>query len=116
MAAFTNFFDDLFRTRASRERKRLAEFETPVAMDDQNSGSILDIASARRRGKTDNLPGFLASAIDRPTAKTARSNLLNARLQLRDLFTPAQPVTQRSRFAGRLDVLANLIEIIEEQR
>jgi Cdc6-like AAA superfamily ATPase len=116
LSAFTNFFGDLFRTRASRERKRLAEFETPVAMDDQNSGSILDIASARRRGKTDNLPSFLASAIDRPTAKTARSSLLNARLQLRDLFTPAQPVTQRSRFAGRLDVLANLIEIIEEQR
>ncbi len=83
-------------------------------MSRQDLGPVLDIASARRRTKGDNLPGFLASAIDRPTSRTARSGLLNARLQLRDLFTPAQPVTQRSRFAGRLDVLANLIEIIEE--
>lgn len=115
MSAFTNFFGDLFRTRASRDRKRLAALNEDVA-DDQTPSPVLDIDSARRRNKNDNLPGFLASAIDRPTTRTARSGLLNARLQLRDLFTPAQPVTQRSRFAGRLDVLANLIEIIEEQR
>jgi len=117
LSAFTNFFGDLFRTRASRERKRLAAQDLDFAADDEQlTNSVLDIANARRRGKTDNLPGFLASAIDRPGSRTARSGLLNARLVLRDLFTPAQPVTQRSRFAGRLDVLANLIEIIEEQR
>lgn len=115
MPALTNFFGDLFRTRASRERKQLAALEEEAA-DGHVSTPVLDIASARQRNKSDNLPSFLASAIDRPTTRTARSGLLNARLQLRDLFTPAQPVTQRSRFAGRLDVLANLIEIIEEQR
>jgi Cdc6-like AAA superfamily ATPase len=115
LSAITNFFGDLFRTRAARERKRLNVFED-VPGDEHSISSVLDIASARRKNKNDNLPSFLASAIDRPSSRTARSGLLNARLQLRDLFTPAQPVTQRSRFAGRLDVLANLIEIIEEQR
>ncbi|MBA2920737.1 AAA family ATPase [Sphingomonas sp. MAH-20] len=37
-------------------------------------------------------------------------------MTLRDVFTPAQPVTERSKFAGRLGVLARLIEILEEQR
>lgn len=35
---------------------------------------------------------------------------------LRDVFTPSQPVVERSRFAGRLNVLQRLIELIEEQR
>lgn len=64
----------------------------------------------------DGLPSFLASAIDRPTTRTARNKLLNARLILRDLFTPAQPVTQRNRFAGRLELFSKLIEVLEEQR
>ncbi len=67
------------------------------------------------------LPTFRASAMDRPTAFGDRGgsqprDLLHARLLLRDVFTPAQPVTERGRFAGRLGVLARLIEIIEEQR
>lgn len=115
MSAFSNFFGDLFRTHASRDRKRAAD-ALEEGVEEQELSPVLDIASARRRSQSDNLPSFLASAIDRPSTRTARSGLLNARLQLRDLFTPAQPVTQRSRFAGRLDVLANLIEIIEEQR
>lgn len=114
MSAFSNFFGRLFRTRAAAERARAAEenFLDSNAVE----SSILDIAGARRKPKIDDLPGFLSSAIDRPTSRTARSGLLNARLLLRDLFTPAQPVTHRSRFAGRLDVLANVIEILEEQR
>lgn len=44
------------------------------------------------------------------------SRLSKARLLLRDVFTPSQPVTERSKFAGRLGVLARLIEILEEQR
>lgn len=61
-------------------------------------------------------PSFRASAIDRPLTRGERSELLQARLLLRDVFTPAQPVTERARFAGRLGVLVKLIEIIEEQR
>ena len=62
------------------------------------------------------LPSFKASAIDLPHNSTESSEILNARLLLRDVFTPAQPVTERSRFAGRLGVLTSLIEILEEQR
>lgn len=61
-------------------------------------------------------PAFLASAIDRPLTRGERGDMVRARMILRDLFTPAQPVTDRSQFAGRLDVLVKLIEIIEAQR
>lgn len=70
---------------------------------------------ARRAQADESFPAFLTSAVDRPTAR-ARNPLTQARLLLRDLFAPAQPVMERGRFAGRLDVLATLIEIIEEQR
>jgi hypothetical protein len=38
-----------------------------------------------------------------------------ARTKLRDAFTPAQPVTDRRLFAGRIEVLAHLIEVIENR-
>lgn len=116
MSAFSNFFGNLFRTRAASERRLQAQLDTTDGLEEETAASVLNLAGVRRKNKTDNLPSFLSSAIDRPSSRTARSGLLNARLLLRDLFTPAQPVTQRNRFAGRLDVLANLIEIIEEQR
>lgn len=59
-----------------------------------------------------NFPSFRSPALDR--GETSRFN--KARLTLRDVFTPAQPVTERSKFAGRLAVLARLIEILEDQR
>jgi len=62
------------------------------------------------------LPRFRASAIDRPNDHEERRDIVQARMLLRDLFTPAQPVTDRERFAGRIDVLERLIRILEEQR
>lgn len=61
-------------------------------------------------------PSFKASAIDRPQTRGESDQILRARLLLRDIFTPTQPVTQRARFAGRLAVLSKLISTIEEQR
>lgn len=61
-------------------------------------------------------PMFRSSAADRGLPRGETSRLMKARLTLRDVFTPAQPVTERSKFAGRLAVLARLIEILEEQR
>jgi hypothetical protein len=61
-------------------------------------------------------PTFRSSAVDRGGARSDSSRVMKARLTLRDVFTPAQPVTERSKFAGRLAVLARLIEILEEQR
>ena len=61
-------------------------------------------------------PTFRSSAVDRGIPRGEASRLMKARMTLRDVFTPAQPVTERSKFAGRLAVLARLIEILEEQR
>jgi Cdc6-like AAA superfamily ATPase len=63
-----------------------------------------------------NFPTFRSSAVDRGMSRGETSRLAKARLTLRDVFTPAQPVTERSKFAGRLAVLARLIEILEDQR
>lgn len=68
-----------------------------------------------QKSPKDRLPRFRASAADRTSPTRERSEFAVARMKLRDVFTPAQPVTQRNLFAGRLDVLANLIEIIEER-
>lgn len=65
---------------------------------------------------TSDYPMFRSSAADRGLPRGETSRLMKARLTLRDVFTPAQPVTERSKFAGRLAVLARLIEILEEQR
>ncbi len=91
--------------------------QQPEAGDDSAEGNVsIDWGNAlRATAKGKGFPRFLSSAIDRPTGQ-GRDPLLDARLLLRDLFTPAQPVTARERFAGRADVLAKLIEIIEEQR
>lgn len=61
-------------------------------------------------------PTFRSSAVERGAAHGDASRFMKARMTLRDVFTPAQPVTERSKFAGRLAVLARLIEILEEQR
>ncbi|WP_239018103.1 ATP-binding protein [Sphingomonas flavalba] len=61
-------------------------------------------------------PSFRATAIDQLNTLADNNKLMRARLALRDVFTPAQPVTERTRFAGRLGVLAKLIEDLEEQR
>lgn len=61
-------------------------------------------------------PTFRSSAVDRAVPRGEASRVMKARMTLRDVFTPAQPVTERSKFAGRLSVLARLIEILEDQR
>lgn len=61
-------------------------------------------------------PSFRSSAVERGLTRGDTSRLMKARMTLRDVFTPAQPVTERSKFAGRLAVMARLIEILEEQR
>jgi hypothetical protein len=61
-------------------------------------------------------PAFRSSAVDRSLPRGESSRLMKARMTLRDVFTPAQPVTERSKFAGRLSTLARLIEILEDQR
>lgn len=63
-------------------------------------------------------PGFRASALDRPSDRLRRERreITRARFALANYFTPTQPVTDRSAFAGRLMPLGRLINAIESQR
>jgi hypothetical protein len=60
-------------------------------------------------------PSFRANANDHvsPRAVDAQAR---ARMRLLEAFTPSQPVGDRKRFAGRTEILTQLIRAIEEQR
>ena len=60
-------------------------------------------------------PRFRATAGDQ-LGSQAESAFARARMKLLESFTPSQPVSDRRRFAGRLDVLTSVIRAIEEQR
>ncbi len=80
--------------------------------------SITGIARRRKPSGAGPLsfPAFRATAVDRLEDAGRHNEFADARLVLNDVFTPSQPVTERSRFAGRLGVLARLISILEDQR
>ncbi|MFM7028917.1 MAG: ATP-binding protein [Chakrabartia sp.] len=59
-------------------------------------------------------PAFRATAIDRLAQQGSTQS--DARQALNEAFTPAQPVTDRTRFAGRLELLVRLISALEDQR
>ena len=60
-------------------------------------------------------PRFRATAGDQ-LGSQADSAFARTRMKLLESFTPSQPVSDRKRFAGRLDVLTAVIRAIEEQR
>ncbi len=60
-------------------------------------------------------PRFREPTIGRPARFDERADITGARVALRNAFTPAQPVTDRRMFAGRLPVLSRLIEVIEDR-
>ena len=60
-------------------------------------------------------PRFRATAGDQLGAQ-ADSTFSRMRMKLLESFTPSQPVSDRRRFAGRIDVLGSVIRAIEEQR
>lgn len=60
-------------------------------------------------------PRFREPTIGRASRSEERADIAGARIALRNAFTPAQPVTDRRMFAGRLPVLSRLIEVIEDR-
>ena len=115
-----SFLGDLFG-RWFKSKRRVKR--RPAGADGMREGARVQrmrrgIGRGRAQGLPEQVefPTFRTSAIDRPQSWGENSELLQARLMLRDVFTPAQPVTDRSRFAGRIGVLQKLIAIIEEQR
>jgi hypothetical protein len=80
---------------------------------------LVQSITGRRAGVGGGLAGFpkfRATAVDRLESSAGHDQFADARMVLNDVFTPSQPVTERSRFAGRLNVLARLISILEDQR
>ncbi len=103
-----------FFTGKSRSSEDEAE-DSYVLLD-----SVRPLAQSRKRGSVGaavpSFPRFRTTAADRLDDSAQHGELADARLAVNEVFTPTQPVTDRSRFAGRLGVLARLISILEDQR
>ena len=103
-----------FRSLWARFRRRpiTAEAEESPVVEPERTVALGEAPRARARPGTPedaSPPMFRASAMDRPSASGSGSALSGARLALNHVFTPAQPVTERKRFAGRLETLVQLI-------
>ena len=110
-----------FRSLWARFRRRpiTAEAEESPVVEPERTVALGEAPRARTRPRASedtSLPMFRASAMDRPTASGSGSALSSARLALNHVFTPAQPVTERKRFAGRLETLVQLISALEDKR
>lgn len=61
------------------------------------------------------LPRFKATASDQVDRRRS-DRFLALRMRLRSAFTPSQPIVEGKMFAGRQDLLANMISSIEDRR
>ena len=78
--------------------------------------TIYGPADASEPAARDSLPSFRQRAgtfVRRPIGDATAGD---ARALMRDAFTPSQPVTRREMFAGRRELLEDLIVAIEDQR
>jgi hypothetical protein len=69
----------------------------------------------KKPAKEGTFPRFRTSTLGESNARGESEALTQTRVALRSVFTPAQPVTERRLFAGRIKVLSRLIEIIEDR-
>ena len=72
-------------------------------------------ASAAANSAEAHFPRFQSSASDQIDHR-GDDPLSALRVRLRSAYTPAQPITDRRMFAGRVNVLTSLIRSIEDQR
>jgi Cdc6-like AAA superfamily ATPase len=73
-------------------------------------------SNVRPKKKEESLfPSFHATAGDQLDSKS-RTGMAGVRMRLRNAFTPSQPVTDQSRFAGRTEMLTALIRATEDGR
>jgi Cdc6-like AAA superfamily ATPase len=93
------------------------------ASQSANSGLVLsvppvairDAAATRKAEQKAAFPRFQSTASDQLSPRGG-DRLATTRIKLRNAFTPAQPITDRRMFAGRVDVLTTLIRSLEDQR
>jgi len=79
------------------------------------SGPLNSEGAVRQSADGTGFPRFRSTASDQVDPRLS-DNLANVRMKLRNAFTPSQPVTDRKRFAGRAQILAELISAIEDRR
>lgn len=102
----TSFLKFLFKRGRVDDAEADAVIAEPVPFESYHP-------TPRRGG--DNFPRFKGTAGSSRRDFGEPSEVTRARTRLRDAFTPAQPVTDRRLFAGRIEVLSHLIEVIENR-
>lgn len=114
MTFLDNFFKRKFFAGKGEDAASVDAASARPGREGVSSVSVLPSESASHDDKG-GLPRFKVTAIGRSASNFDRDKILSARMRLRNVFTPAQPVTDRRMFAGRLKVLSTLIETIEER-
>jgi Cdc6-like AAA superfamily ATPase len=112
------FFSKIFKGRSKALDDEFPAEEAISQEDAANTTQVRPVAPIpvkQGNNARDNLPRFKMSVTGRGANAPGADASTRARAELRAVFTPAQPVTDRRLFAGRLNVLGQLIEIIEER-
>lgn len=88
-----------------------------IAIAGEQRPSFLDRlwSTASDPMRADTLPRFIATASDEVEQQTDVATV-RRRIALRDVIGASQPVTDREHFAGRHDMLRQLISAVEQQR
>ncbi len=116
MTSISEIWSKFASTKFMRKKKSSPE-QRFVELDLTKEKARRAARYAANRAPADlQFPAFRATAVDRLHENIGSDRLHDVRLVLNDVFTPSQPVTERSRFAGRLGVLVKLISILEDQR
>lgn len=97
-------------------RKRPAKPREIAPGDREASESLAhQLRLGRRAPAAGQFPRFRSSATDQFDTRQP-DTFTNARVRLRNVFTPSQPVTDRRVFAGRTQILTSLIQALEDFR
>ena len=94
----------LFAKESDSMRRRPLEIQWPAPED------VIEKPAAEGA-----FPRFRTATLGESSLRSESEALTQTRVALRSVFTPAQPVTDRKMFAGRIKVLSRLIEIIEDR-
>src|SRR4051794_21337517 len=99
-------------------KSRVSRRSTPAIYTFDNDGAAGEAppvgARAPKKAETA-FPSFHATAGDQ-LERTTRDSMATIRMRLRNAFTPSQPITDWSRFAGRTEMLTALIRATEDGR
>jgi hypothetical protein len=82
----------------------------PMAIQWPDTPNMID-----KPARDGTFPRFRTATLGEGSGRVESEALTQTRVALRTVFTPAQPVTDRRLFAGRIKVLSRLIEIIEDR-